>query len=212
MDKKILVAVLLIAVVALSGCVKIALKEDVLPDGKSDIQMTMDMTNFPSTGEEETNPCEGMAESTNANLANVGCSYENKILKITGQLDRASAGGLTINGTDYRLDVKQAAGAMGSDPSSGQELPEDKEQLAQLKAMGVTYDYYVKLPGTMTKQEGGTVQSDGYVKFDLLDLPDGAYVESSTAGFALDMTMIIIIAGVVVLLIATAAIIMMVKR
>jgi len=80
-----------------------------------------------------------------------------------------------------------------------------------MKAMGVVLDYIVKLPGTVTNQKGGTVQNDGSVKFDLLDMPDDAFVESSTAGFALDVNTLLLI-GIAICAIVLIVLIVLLKR
>jgi hypothetical protein len=140
------------------------------------------------------------------------CTSEGKVATITGQLDRKNSLALTIDEGTYRLDVKKVMEEFSSGDTADQQIPTDPQQLQMLKASGFAYDYYITLPGTVTKQEGGELQNDGSVKFDLIDLPAEAYVESSTAAglFGFDTTTIII--AVVVVIIAIGAAVIMLKR
>jgi hypothetical protein len=150
--------------------------------------MTMDMTNFPdmdedSDDDEDENPCDDM-ETGDSPLTNIKCTYKDKVVTLTGKLDRRATGALKITGKKYRLDVWEAIYDFNSDDEDKDRmsLPEDKKQMAQLKSYGVVYEYTVKMPGKVKSQKGGVLQDDGTVKFDILTMPEGAYVESETGG------------------------------
>ena len=216
MDKRIILAGLLVALVVVSGCIKVEIRETVNATGISDMAIKMDMSNFPTQeGQEEINPCDDMtAEDAEVPLTNVQCSYEDKIVTVTGQYDRSGQQALTIDGTEYSFDIKNAIEEMG-EGDSAQELPEDPAQIQQLKAMGLSYDYYVKLPGTVVEQKGGELQSDGSVKFDILELPSEAYVKSSTTATGIgipgfDTTTILI--GIAVVIVVGVAAVIFLKR
>ncbi|MFH1054884.1 MAG: hypothetical protein V1744_02185 [Candidatus Altiarchaeota archaeon] len=176
--------VVLAVVVLLSGCVKIQMREEIGPTGSSDITMTIAPANDSvKLWEEGDNPCDTM-NTTNSKVTGVTCKYDGKKVTVKGKFDRAAAGGLTITGSKYRFDLVDAMKAMDEKEEGEEdnqvEMPKNKTQLKMLKDAGMAYDYYVKMPGTVTKKSGGTVQLDGSIKFDLLDpdLPDKPYVES----------------------------------
>ncbi len=210
MDKRILLIGLLIGLVLLSGCVKIQFREEINAEGISNVSIEMDMSLFPDTGDgEEQNPCETMDTNESA-LRSVTCTYEDKVMTVSGSFDRRNTPGFTMGDGKYRLDVKQAFEAFDTNGSSGQAMPEDAAQISQLKALGFEMNYFVKLPGTLIEQKGGEVQDDGFVKFDMLDMPDDAFVESSTAGFFnLDTnTLLIIVGAAIVVLLAVLIVVM----
>ncbi|MDP2973978.1 MAG: hypothetical protein Q8N60_02920, partial [Candidatus Diapherotrites archaeon] len=197
MNKKFILVGLLLGLVLFSGCIKMQFKEVISESGMSDVTVTMDMSAFPTQpGAEEQNPCDSMT-TDDSPLTDIKCTYENKVATVTAKFDRNGKAGFSAQDGKYRLDVKKAFEAFSSAGASGQSMPQTKEGMQQMKALGVVMDYIVKLPGAVTSQTGGTLQNDGSVKFDLLDMPDGAFVESSTAGFALDMNTLLII-GIVI--------------
>ncbi len=210
MEKKFLVAALLVSLVLLSGCLKIEMREDIQANGMSTISMKIDMSNFPQQGE-ETNPCEGMETGEGPALQNLQCTYEDKVLALTGQFDRSNSTAFTKDGDNYRLDVKAALEEFNETSDESSQMPEDEQGMELLKSSGFEYSYYIKMPGTMVSQEGGEVQDDGYVKFDLLELDDGAYVESTTAG-GFGMDAMLIFGGLVVLIAVVAILVMALKR
>ncbi|MFC2162369.1 hypothetical protein ACFLRF_01690 [Candidatus Altiarchaeota archaeon] len=172
------------ALVLLSGCIKMQVTEDIDSDGMSTVTMIMEPVNKTGVKEQMDeddsggDPCEQMNMS-DTKLTDVTCKFdkENIRLIITGRLNRLEAGGLIITGTRYRLDVQDALDDMGDDGDKDS-FSKNNEELFKMKDQGVTYDYIVKMPGSVITQAGGTRQFDGSVKFDLLDLPEGAYVES----------------------------------
>ena len=214
MEKRFLLAGLLIAAVLLSGCIKIEVHEAMDAAGMSDVTMVMDMSAFPpQEGQPETNPCGSMQQDNNSNLTDITCTYVNKVMTVKGKLDRSGTDSITIKDGKIRLNVKKALeGYSKSAPSTdGQPTPADPQQLQALKAMGVVFDYYIKMPGAVTSQQGGTAQQDGSVKFDMLALKDGDFVESSTAFmiFGLDP---IVFGGAIAVIIVLLAIIIMLLR
>ncbi|MBN2067335.1 MAG: hypothetical protein JW744_02615 [Candidatus Diapherotrites archaeon] len=218
MDKRILLAGLLLAIVLLSGCVKVEMRENIGPDGMSDITVKMDMSALASMpgAEDMDNPCEGM--SSNDSMIDTTCTFEDNVVTITGKLDRSNLPGLVMgDGGIYKFNVKDALKGLDTDSATagtgtGDPTEMTEEQRQQMKTFGVTYDYYVKLPGTITAQEGGVIQSDGFVKFDMLALPEKAFVESSTAGgFAFDSNMLLI-GGIVVAVVALVLAVLLLKR
>lgn len=214
MEKRFLLAGLLIAAVLLSGCIKIEVREAMDAQGMSDVAVKMDMSDFPAQeGQPETNPCDSMQQDNNSSLTDVTCTYENKVMTIKGKLDRNGTGAISFQGDKIRLNVKKALeGYSRSAPSAGgQPTATDPQQLQALKAMGIVFDYYIKMPGTVTSQQGGTAQQDGSVKFDMLALKDGDFVESSTALliFGLDP---IVFGGAMAVIIVLLIIIIMLLR
>ncbi len=223
MDKKFLLAGLLIALVVFSGCVKIEIKEDIKANGMSDMSLIMDLSAIPDDPDSEVNmaeenPCDGMTEEMQAGdsplqLTNITCTFEDKVLSLSGTLDRSNSEAITIDGDTFRIDVKKALESVNQ-TESAEQLPEGSEQLAQLKMMGFEYNYLVRLPGTLVKQEGGEEQEDGFVKFDVLGLPEEAFVETTTAStgsFDADTTTIIVGVAVVVIVLGAAAFFIMRK-
>ena len=184
MNGRVLLIVFM-AVLLVSGCIKVYVREDIKESGMSDISMTMDMSNFPSMDEEagEEDPCEDM-DDEDTPFTITSCTYKDKIVTIKGGLDRSKSQALKIEGSKYRLDVMKAIYDLNQEEGDEDQmsLPEEREQVKQLKSVGVVYEYTVKMPGKVTNQLGGEIQDDGSVKFDILDLPDGAYVESETGG------------------------------
>ena len=184
-------ALFLALLVFMAGCVKIQVHEEIKEDGTSDIMFTMDMSNFPQQDGQEVDLCENMDEGE-APLKNLECTSEGMVFTIKGTMDRTATGALTVDDGTYRLDVKKAletldmddAGSGNESSGSQMEMPDtdDKQQLQQLKAMGFEYSYTIKMPGEVKEQVGGTIQEDGSVKFDIISMPDEAYVVSETGG------------------------------
>ena len=211
MNKKIILAGLLLGLVLFSGCIKMQFKEVISESGMSDVTVTMDMSAFPTQeGMEEQNPCDSMTMGDSP-ITDIKCTYENKIATVTGKFNRSGTAGFSAQDGKYRLNIKDGFAAFNSSEAAGQSMPQDPAQMQQMKALGVVLDYFVKLPGAVTNQNGGTLQNDGSVKFDLLDMPDDAFVESSTAGFALDMNTLLII-GIVIAAIVLVVLIVLLKR
>jgi hypothetical protein len=186
MKNKILLA-LLVALVLMSGCIKIQIREDIGLLGSSNIMMSLAPVNVSAMGWDKKNPCADFKTNESSKLfSGAKCSFDGKKETITGKFDRKTAGGLTIVGTKYRFDLIKALDGFNENKSaqSQMKLQEHKNvtQIKQAKDSGFAYDYIVKLPGTVTSQSGGQVQSDGSVKFDLLELEagDNPYVESDT--------------------------------
>ena len=211
MDKKTMVMGLLLGIVLLSGCIQAELKEVIHEDGMSDVTVKMDvsaLTSMPGADPTQ-NPCDDV-DAENSPLTDIQCTYENGIATVTGRLNRAGMPGFTMEGGKYRLDIKNGFEVFSSAAPGTQSMPmptqANEQQIQQMKAMGFALDYYVKMPGSVTNQSGGELQDDGSVKFDLLEMPDDAFVESSTATFfGLDQNMAIIIAlvvGVVIIIVA----------
>jgi hypothetical protein len=211
LNKKIIFVGLLLGLVLFSGCIKMQFNEVISESGMSDVTVKIDMSAFPTQpGVAEQNPCENMTTDSSP-LTDIKCTYENKVATVTGKFDRSGKAGFSAQDGKYRLDVKKGFEGFSSTGTAGQSMPQTKEQMQQMKALGVVLDYVVKLPGTVTNQNGGTLQNDGSVKFDLLDMPDDAFVESSTAGFALDMNTLLII-GIVIAAIVLVVLIVLLKR
>jgi hypothetical protein len=184
---KIALVGLLAAILLLSGCIKLQIREDIGLLGTSDIKMTLEPVNVSAMGWDKKNPCnEFNASSAGKLFTGAKCSFDGKKETILGKFDRKKAGGLTITGTKYRFDLIKALDAFNENKSKQSQikLQEHKNttQINQAKDAGMAYDYVVKLPGTVTSQNGGTIQPDGSVKFDLLELEagDNPYVESNT--------------------------------
>ena len=167
MNKKILLSGLLITLIVFSGCVKIAIKEDIKENGMSDMSIVMDRSAIPEDSESglespvNENPCDNMTAQVEGDdaslpLSNISCSYEDKILTLSGRLDRSNSEAFTIGEGTFKIDVKKALESI-NESESAEQLPEDPQQMAQLKMMGFEYSYSVKLPGTLVKQEDGEV-------------------------------------------------------
>jgi hypothetical protein len=183
----------LIALVLLSGCIKIEIMEEIDSTGMSTVMMTMEPTNKSAAttsssrnGEEEEDPCKQL-NLTDSRLTDVTCTYDKSNMRVIvrGRFNRLSAGGLRIMGNTYRLDVNEAIEGFDTEEDEEKKatsMPKEKEELLELEEAGVVYNYYVKLPGKVTNQVGGVLQPDGSVKYNLLDMPDVAYVESTTLG------------------------------
>jgi hypothetical protein len=171
---------LVAALVLVSGCVKINFRENISPNGISDFTMIIEPVNKSAVEENVTDPCNEI-NLTDTKMSNVRCNYDrfNKVLTLSGTVDRRDTPGFTMSGTRYRVDVSKI---MQSEDQNGSSvtMPRNETEIAELKKSGFVYDYYVKMPGTIVGQSGGTVQLDGSVKFDLVDLPENAYVESDT--------------------------------
>jgi hypothetical protein len=214
MDKKFLLAALLLGVVLLSGCMKIDLKEEFREGGVSNVTMKIDMSNFPQQeGMEDSDPCENMeAGESGPALQNMQCSYVDKVLTLSGTFDRSGSTALTKDGDKYRLDVKKALEEFNQTTDESSQMPEDEQGLQMLKSSGFEYNYYVKLPGAMVSQKGGEVQNDGFVKFDLLEMEDDAFVESSTAAGMLEMDTLLIFGVLVGLIVVVAVLVIVLKR
>ncbi len=184
--KKMLLVGLLAALVLVSGCMKIIFRENVGADGVSSFVMTLEAVNKTASEDDATaDPCKDLKQDS-PRFTDVKCSYDrvNKIITLSGKLDRKGTPGLTMMGGRYRLDVQKALDDMdddgGEQTATKTTLPkaEQKKQMEELRKTGFVYDYYVKMPGRVISQKGGTQQLDGSVKFDLIDMPEGAYVES----------------------------------
>lgn len=188
--KKLALISLLTAVILMAGCVKINVTETIGATGVSDLVMTLEVVNKSASKDDDKDPCveirKGWVEKPQKHLTNPTCKYDKtrKILTITASFDRKAAGGLTVTGDTYRFDVKKAMKDMNEkDEKEGDAMkvdsPKDPEQIRKLKESGFEYYYFVKMPGTVTKQVGGKTQLDGSVRFDIVDMPENAYVESS---------------------------------
>ncbi len=179
-NKKI---ILLVAIVIfLSGCFKVTVKETIHASGKSDIVMIIRPLNASQQlAQGGKDPCEGLT-STSGDWTDTSCKYDGEKITLTGKIENRENNGLTIEGDTYRLDILKSSGGFDikSDQSGQKMSASDKETLRELKKQGVVYDYIVKMPGKVTDQKGGVIQSDGSVKYDLLDMPEDAYIESST--------------------------------
>jgi hypothetical protein len=178
--------VFLAALLLVCGCVRINIRETVSSSGSSELSMSLQAINASAFGWDEKNPCDDFkANESSKMFTQAKCKFDGKDTEtVTGKFDRKKAGGLTISGTKYRFDLVKAMAGFNDNKSKGSQmsLPKKKNQtqIDEAKAAGIEYNYYVKLPGSVTKQSGGVVQSDGSVKFDLLELEekDNPYVES----------------------------------
>ncbi|MBU0762149.1 MAG: hypothetical protein KKD39_03925 [Candidatus Altiarchaeota archaeon] len=186
--KKILVVGLIFALVLMSGCIKIVFRENIGADGISTFVMTLEAVNKTASGDDsKTDPCKDIKQD-NPRVTDVKCTYDkvNQVITLTGKINRIGTKGLSMMGGRYRLNVKQALNDMnGDDKTSGTKttLPDtdQKKQMEELRKTGFVYDYYVKLPGRVVSQKGGVQQLDGSVKFDMIDTPEDAYVESDAS-------------------------------
>jgi len=184
-----LILLLVVGIVLVSGCFKIQIREQVGSNGMSDLTIVLEALNASAVGWDKNNPCDEF-EANETVFMNARCSFDGKRETVTGKFNRKNAGGLTVSGTRYRLDVVDAIQGFDAGGEKKPAAPRNKTELRKLKAAGVAEDYYVKLPGRVTKQVGGTLQPDGWVKFDLLDpeLPDKPYVESDGSLLGLLLT------------------------
>jgi hypothetical protein len=183
--------VLLAVLVLLSGCIKrLELREDISPDGMSLFSMTLEPLNKSAFGWDKKNPCDDVKESNDTDtggsqvkLKDIKCKYDGKAETVSGKFNRKAAGGLTVTGNNYRFDLRDAIdGLSAKEDKPAKREPMNRTQMREMKKAGIIYTYTVKMPGTVTKSSGGTLQLDGSVKFDLTDdkLPENPYVESST--------------------------------
>lgn len=210
MDKRILLVGFLIALILVSGCIKLDVREAISETGQSDVSMKIDMSAIPTMpGQEVEDPCKQMEEGESP-LTSIECTYEDKIVTITGKLDRSDSEALSIKNGTYKLDVKKAWGELTAGSAQAEQMPQDEAAIKQAKAMGIEFNYYVKLPGKMTAQKGGEIQEDGFVKFDLMDLPEGASVESTVS--QLDLTTILIIAGIIIVVLVIVLIVLLKRK
>jgi hypothetical protein len=187
LSKKHVLLVALAALVLLSGCIKIQIREDISSSGMSDLTMSLEPVNVSAMGWDKKNPCDEFKPNESAKVfTNAKCKFDGKKETVTGRFDRKKAGGLTITGTKYRFDLVNAMEGFNDNKSAKSTFTLQKEknqtQIQQARDSGFAYDYVVKLPGKVTSQSGGKIQSDGSVKFDLLELVDGdhPYVESDS--------------------------------
>ncbi len=175
------------AVVLLAGCVKVQIREDIGSSGSSDLTMSLEPVNVSAMGWDKKNPClDFKANESSKLITDAKCRFDGRKETVTAKFDRKRAGGLTINGAKYRLDLVKALEGFNDNKSNSVKfsLPKEKNetQIREAREAGFAYDYVVKMPGTVTGQSGGEIQSDGSVKFDLLELveSDHPYVESET--------------------------------
>lgn len=177
------------------------------------MEIKLDMSAFYANLPEEMqnqqnqNPCENMQQQSAA-LTNTRCTFANGIVTITGQLDRSESDVINITSDTYRFDVKKALLNLSEESGdSEQSLPEPgSSESQQAKAIGMEYYYTVKMPGTVTtfsQGEGVTKVDAQTVQFDVLNLPENAFVESSS-GTAFDPMLIAIIAVVVIIIVIAA--------
>ena len=202
MDKRVLLAGgLLVVLVLFSGCVKMEVWEDINVEGMSKMTMKIDMGSLIALaemgGEEMPDPCLEVTESDGM-MENMVCDYNDGVLTLSGDVDRTQTEALSIENGVYRFDVRQAWSDIGAAGGEGYELPDpaSSEEIEQAREMGIEMTYYVRLPGNITSQEGGEIMDDGFVKFDLMAVPEGAFVESAVPQ-AWDLTIIL---GIVIAL------------
>jgi len=222
--RRAVLAGLLVALVLLSGCVKINIWEEVKEGGMSDVKIEVDLSNFPTEeGQEIEDPCLDIdsgedpgflgTETNKPSLENMKCSFANQVLTVTGQLDRTKTEALEIDGQRYNLNIKQGLWELNDEENQG--FDQDPEQLETLKAAGFEYNYFVKMPGSVKGQKGGEIQEDGSVKFDVTGIEEDWFVESEAVSIGLETVgtepVSLVVIGVVVLA-AIAVLVLFLKR
>lgn len=175
------------AVVLMAGCIKVQIREDIGSSGSSDLMMSLEPVNISAMGWDKKNPCDDFKANESSKLiTQAKCRFDGKKETVTAKFDRKKAGGLTITGSKYRFDLVAALDGFNDNKSkkSTLTLPKVKNetQIREAKDSGFAYDYIIKMPGKVTSQSGGEIQSDGSVKFDIIELveSDRPYVESET--------------------------------
>lgn len=204
---------LVVALIMTSGCIELEVREEIKPDGLSRIIMQVDMSAFEeqmnASGAEDTGQSKGLCDNEQApeGWEIISCKEEDGVSTLVGEYNRIGDGSLSIDGDTYRLDVVKAIEVMNQQNDEDSDAAQmdmdslqDEEAVQQIKQMGVVYNYYVTMPGKVTGQLGGVEQEDGSILFDVLDLPEGAYAESSTGGFGLDKNLIMLVAFNIVVL------------
>ncbi len=220
MKYKFILLIALIILLALSGCLKINMREEINAEGMSNLSIEMDMSAlmaFPEMKEMETNPCDDLETDPTQEvvLTDIECTFEDGVMTMSGKLDRTKTPGFSMEDGKYRLDIKESFESMSSARSTeeGMNMPESEEEIAQAKAFGFEMNYFVKMPGNVTNQEGGELQDDGFVKFDFLDMPDTAFVESEIPkGIQLDLITTFAIGGVIAILAVAGLLFFVMKR
>ena len=226
MNKKILI-LLILALIVLSGCIKVNVFDKISADGTSSIEMKMDMSalaSFPQTEGEELTPeklCESVLESpeegqtgelalTSKSIADV---YQNVNCTATKDFIVTVTGTRKLDASEYSTEggVFKYSPSSSSSESYGGTVGQNPEQLQQLKSVGMEITYTVEMPGKILKAEGAIEIKDNTAKFDFLQNPvKKIEVESQLPG-AIDFNLILG-AGVVVLILLLIGLFFLVKQ
>jgi hypothetical protein len=219
-DMKKMILIFAVMLLMLFGCVKINMTQKVETDGSSTMTMVMDMTKLIelSPDSAKTNPCDNQNETI---LQGGTCTYSNGVMTVTTKGDPTKYKFTTESGiieTKYRFEMpfSELSKTASSGDSSGMDTnslntPEAKQQLAQMKSMGVEMNYTVEMPGTITSAEGGKI-SGNKATFDLLEMfasettPNSIVIESTT------MNTTMLAAGLVGLVIVILVLLKVMKK
>ncbi|MFH2106650.1 MAG: hypothetical protein ABII22_05270 [Candidatus Micrarchaeota archaeon] len=178
-----LMLIFAVILLMLFGCVKMNITQKLETDGSSMVTVVMDMKKLIELSPDAatTNPCE-----TQEMPPETTCNYADGVMTMTQKGDATKYKFTAENGlieNKYRFEIdfselsKTASATGGStsgmDPSS-LNTAEGKEQIAQLKSMGVEMTYTVEMPGEVILAEGAMNKTGSKATFDLLDMFAGS--------------------------------------
>lgn len=144
---------------------------------------------------DEDGPCRRFR---NDEVRDYECSFQKGVARMSGRIDRNAMDSLAIEGKKYVFNVTKALDEISFDDyvknnyrssPAGRSREIDWDNMTvvgeSLMEMGVEMDYIVEMPGTVVYQTGGRLMDDGTVHFNLLDMPQTAFVESRLTGWEL---------------------------
>lgn len=180
-----LVAIVLLAVLALAGCVDVFVRQEVMRDGTSIITNSVDLSRLPAP------PTEGQlvdaCNSIESKQESINCTVKGLVMSLSKNLT-PSEGGYVFTAEPqfpykvYTLRVDRIA-TLGAEESGfaseyaekasgGLQLTGTSSKSAALgmERVGMRVYYTIKMPGEIVEAEGGNIVSRNTVTYDVLKL------------------------------------------